>query len=80
MNLPLVELYAVKITTEGLNLVGKATQERDHGDLFWLCQTFPPVKQEFQAVGYYKQEVKDWFECRFGEVGIIEGSMLSLTK
>lgn len=70
------QLYVMQFRDHQVVLIGKATQERDHGDLFWMCQTFSPCKQVMQPVGYYKQEVRKWFEDQFGEVDIVEGTLL----
>ena len=55
-------------------VVGKATQEKDHGDPIWLCSTMPPKKQMFQAVKF-KGDVANWLKKECGAEEVFEGSV-----
>lgn len=66
------EINVLQFIDHKVVLIGRATQELDHGKPFWLCQTFPPLEQVFQPVSFNDQEVFEWFK-QFGEVDFIKG-------
>ena len=69
------EMYALAFQEGKTVVIAKATQERDHGEPFWLCQLMPPSRPAHQSVVDRKAAL-EWLS-RNGAESIVEGRQLS---
>lgn len=65
-------LRAFKYIEGQIVLVGKAEQELDHGQPFWLCSTLPPFQQRFEPTGTREQAIA-WLQANVGAEEVFEG-------
>lgn len=65
-------LRAFKYIEGQVVMVGKAEQELDHGQSFWLCSTLPPFKQRFEPTETREQAIA-WLQEHVGAEEVFEG-------
>jgi hypothetical protein len=69
----LIELRGFAFLDGKVVVVGKATQEKDHGTPCWMCSTMPPLEQRHVIVGF-RSEARDWLKKVAGAEEVFEGS------
>lgn len=71
MSSPLIELHGHAAVNGQVVVVGKATQEKDHGTPCWLCATLPPHPQKHEVVTYRLDAIA-WLMREAGAAQVFE--------